>query len=163
MIRLDTLTCRDQLKGVAMGQYFQMGDETLWNPSNGASRMFQRQVAVFESELGLPSGIGPMENDECEIDPITFATFVHALLAQHRRTSHAVVLALSEGFTATVLVLAERAEITTDWAQLGTTPEGPREDVQVSALTGMSTPAEGDGWATGLRAKARELSRRMPR
>ncbi|MEV2204869.1 DUF6086 family protein, partial [Streptomyces sp. NPDC047970] len=29
----------------------------------------------------------------------------------HRRTGHAVVLALSEGFTATVLVLAERAGI----------------------------------------------------
>jgi hypothetical protein len=43
-----------------MSQYFDMGEETLWNPSNGASRLFQRQVAVFESELGLPSGIGPM-------------------------------------------------------------------------------------------------------
>ncbi|MFF5969107.1 DUF6086 family protein [Streptomyces collinus] len=146
-----------------MSQYFDMGDETLWNPSNGASRMFQRQVAVFESELGLPSGIGPMANDECQIDPITFETFVKALLAQHRRTSHAIVLALSEGFTATVLVLAERAGIAMDWAQLGTTPDGPPEDVQVSALTGMSAPAEGGTWGTGLREKARELSRRMPR
>ncbi|MEV7247468.1 DUF6086 family protein [Streptomyces cyaneofuscatus] len=31
--------------------------------------MFQRQVAVFEAELELPSGIGPMENDECQITP----------------------------------------------------------------------------------------------
>ncbi|MFD4219916.1 DUF6086 family protein [Streptomyces griseus] len=38
-----------------------MGDKTLWNPSSGASRMFQRQVAIFEVELALPSGIGPME------------------------------------------------------------------------------------------------------
>ncbi|MEG9552478.1 MULTISPECIES: DUF6086 family protein [Streptomyces griseus group] len=44
-----------------MCQYLDMGDETLWNPSNGASRMFQRQVAIFEVELALPSGIGPME------------------------------------------------------------------------------------------------------
>ncbi|MFF7006376.1 DUF6086 family protein [Streptomyces fimicarius] len=45
-----------------MCQYLDMGDETLWNPSNGASRMFQRQVTIFEVELALPSGIGPMEN-----------------------------------------------------------------------------------------------------
>ncbi len=73
-----------------MSQYFDIGDETLWNPSNGASRMFQRQVAVFEAELELPSGIGPMENDECQISPDTFETFVNALLATHRRTSHAI-------------------------------------------------------------------------
>ncbi|MGW0700090.1 DUF6086 family protein [Streptomyces sp. NPDC002867] len=146
-----------------MSQYFDFGDETLWNPSNGASRMFQRQVAVFESELELLSGIGPMENDECQIHPATFTTFVNALLAQHRRTSHAIILALSEDFIAIVLVLAERAGIAVDWAKLGATPEAPLEDVQVSAVTGMSTPAEGGAWGAGLRAKARELGRRMPR
>ncbi|MFD5325155.1 DUF6086 family protein [Streptomyces sp. NPDC127092] len=146
-----------------MSQYFDIGDETLWNPSNGASRMFQRQVAVFEAELELPSGIAPMENDECQISPDTFETFVNALLAKHRRTSHAIWLALSDGFTATVLVLAERAGIEVDWPRHGAAPEGPLEDVQVSTVTGMSGPSEGEAWAAGLRAKAQELSRRMPR
>ncbi|MEU6878846.1 DUF6086 family protein [Streptomyces sp. NPDC046712] len=146
-----------------MSQYFDIGDKTLWNPSNGASRMFQCQVAVFESELGIPSGIGPMENDECQIDPAAFKTFVNALLAQHRRTSHAIILALSENFIAIVLVLAERAGIGVDWAQLGASPEAALEDVQVSAVTGMSAPAEGGAWRAGLCEKARELGRRMPR
>ncbi|PTH87193.1 hypothetical protein C9J60_17635 [Streptomyces sp. A244] len=146
-----------------MSQYFDLGEETLWNPSNGASRLFQRQVEVFESELGLPSGIGPMVNDECQIDPVVLETFVDALVAQHGRTSHAIMLALSEGFTATVLVLAERAGITIDWARHGAAPDGPLEDVQVSAHTGMSTPAEDGAWGTALRERARELSRRMPR
>ncbi|EYT83815.1 hypothetical protein CF54_05070 [Streptomyces sp. Tu 6176] len=121
-----------------MSQYFDMGGETLWNPSNEASGLFRRQVAVFEAELELPSGIGPMENDECEIDPAAFEVFVDALLALHRETDHAVVLALREGFTATVLVLAERAGIGADRARLGSA-------------------------AAGLREKARELGRRMPR
>lgn len=161
-----------------MSQYFDVGDETLWNPSNGASRMFQRQVALFEAELELPSGIGPMENDTCEIDPATFETFVNALLAQHRRTSHAILLALCEGFTATVLVLAERAGIRVDWAQLGSAPEDTLKDVQISAVqnsavrtsavqtspvTRMSTPDEGQAWEAGLREKARELGPYMPR
>ncbi|MEV6840398.1 DUF6086 family protein [Streptomyces sp. NPDC051133] len=146
-----------------MSQYFDIDDETLWNPSNGASRLFRRQVAVFEAELGLSSGIGPMENDECQIDPAAFELFVIALLAQHRRTTHAIVLALSEGFTATVLVLAERAGIRVDWAQLGSAPDGVREDVQISTVRGTSAPAEGRAWAAGLREKARQLGQRMPR
>ncbi|MEU6841622.1 DUF6086 family protein [Streptomyces sp. NPDC046716] len=146
-----------------MSQYFDFGDETLWNPSNGASRLFQRQVALFEAELGLPSGIGTMENDECQINPHTFATFVDALVAKHRRTSHAVYLALSEGFTATVLVLAERAAIEVDWPRHEGTPEAPFQDVQVSAVTGMSAPAEATAWAAGLRARAQELGRGMAR
>ncbi|MFI1470591.1 DUF6086 family protein [Streptomyces wuyuanensis] len=146
-----------------MSQYFDLGDDTLWNPSHGASRMFRRQVAVFEAELELPSGIGPMENDECRISPDAFETFVNALLARHRTTSHAIWLALSESFTAIVLVLAERAAIEVDWARLGAAPEAALEDVQVSAVTGMSAPADGAAWAAGLREKARELGRRMPR
>ncbi|OKK06968.1 hypothetical protein AMK26_10265 [Streptomyces sp. CB03234] len=146
-----------------MSQYFDMDGETLWNPSNKAARMFQHHVAFFEAELGLSSGIGPMENDECRMDPAVFETFVKALLALRRRTSHAVLLALSEGFTATVLVLAERAGIRVDWTQLGADLEGPLEDVHVCAVTGMSAPVEGGAWGAGLRDKAQELGRRMPR
>ncbi|THA82399.1 DUF6086 family protein [Streptomyces sp. A0592] len=146
-----------------MSQYFDLGDVTLWNPSNGASRMFRRHVAVFEAELELPSGIGPMENDECQIDPVALETFVNALLAQHRRTGHAITLALSEGFIATVLVLAERAGIGLDWAQLGAAAEAPFEDVQVSAGGGWPVAAGGGAWGAGLRERARELGGRMPR
>ncbi|MET9570676.1 DUF6086 family protein [Streptomyces virginiae] len=113
--------------------------------------------------MELPSGIGPMENDECQIDPAVFEVFVNALLARHRRTSHAVMLALSEGFTATVVVLAERAGIRVDWGQHGATPETPFENVQASGVTGLSAPAEGGAWGAGMRARAWELGRRMPR
>jgi hypothetical protein len=41
-----------------MSMYFDIGDETLWNPSNGAGRLFLWQVEVFEAELGLPPGTG---------------------------------------------------------------------------------------------------------
>ncbi|WP_256090603.1 DUF6086 family protein, partial [Actinacidiphila rubida] len=97
-----------------MSQYYDVGDRTLWNPSNGASRLFRHQVAVFEAELGLPSGIGPMGADECAIDVAAFSLFVNALVARHRRISHQVIVALSDGFVATVLVLAERAGLAVD-------------------------------------------------
>ncbi|MER5640508.1 DUF6086 family protein [Kitasatospora sp. NPDC002227] len=102
-----------------MSQYYDLGHETLWNPSNGASLLFLRQLAVFEEELGLPSGIGPMENDECQVDPAALGVFANTLLAKDLRTHHAVVRALTEGFLLAVLALAERAGVEIRWAEPG--------------------------------------------
>ncbi|MFJ2774741.1 DUF6086 family protein [Streptomyces sp. NPDC087300] len=37
-------------------------------------------VGIYEAELGLPSGIGAMRADDCQIDPEVFSEFVGALL-----------------------------------------------------------------------------------
>ncbi|MFJ3205918.1 DUF6086 family protein [Streptomyces sp. NPDC086989] len=140
-----------------MSQYYDMGDQTLWNPSNGASRLFISQVSVYQAELGLPSGIGPMQADECQIDPLVFKEFVDALIAWHRRTSHAVMTALSEGFVATVLVLAERAGIEVNGLSTGSAGDSGLKDVQVPAVPIASEEA----WAAALQDKSRELSRFM--
>lgn len=105
-----------------MSQYYDLGDRTLWNPSNGASWLFMSQVTVYQAEVGLPSGIGPMDADECQIDPVAFAAFVDALLAWHSETRHAVMATMSEGFVATVLALAEIANIEVSWQG----PSAPR-------------------------------------
>ncbi|MFJ5834539.1 DUF6086 family protein [Streptomyces sp. NPDC093089] len=142
-----------------MSQYYDIGDETLWNPSNGASRLFMSQVDLYQAELGLPSGIGPMDGDECQIDPIVFEEFVDTLLAWHRRTTHRVMIALSEGFVATTLVLAERAGIEVNWQPAGSAEDGALRDVQVPAAPVSSEAA----WAAALQHKSRELGRFMPR
>ncbi|MFD4118459.1 DUF6086 family protein [Streptomyces niveus] len=140
-----------------MSQYYDVGDRTLWNPSNGASRLFMSQVSVYQAELGLPSGIGPMQADECQIDPLVFKDFVDALLAWHQRTNHEVMAALSEGFVAAVLVLAERAGIEVNWLSAGCTEDGGLKDVQAPAASDSSEGA----WAAALQRKSRELSRFM--
>lgn len=43
-----------------MSRHYDVGDETVWNPSNGAARLFHAQLTLFEAELGIPSGIGPL-------------------------------------------------------------------------------------------------------
>ncbi|WP_411135572.1 DUF6086 family protein [Streptomyces sp. C10] len=140
-----------------MSQYFDMGDQTLWNPSNGASRLFMSQVHVYQAEVGLPSGIGPIKADGCQIDPVIFKAFVDALLAWRRRTSHAVMAALAEGFVATVVVLAERAGIEVNWQPAGIVEDGGFRDVQVPTVLDCSEEA----WAAALQLKSRELSRFM--
>ncbi|MFD7876800.1 DUF6086 family protein [Streptomyces sp. NPDC059766] len=135
-----------------MSQYYDLGDRTLWNPSNGASRLFMSQVAVYQAEVGLPSGIGPMESDECQIDPIAFAAFVDALLAWHSRTRHAVMATVSEGFVATVLALAEIANIEVSWQSA--------EHAESHYLETASDPYAKE-WTAALQQKSRELVRHM--
>lgn len=130
-----------------MSQYYDVGDETLWNPSNGASRLFLEQLAIFEAEIGLPSGIGPMEADECQVDPAALDVFVNALLAWHRGTRHVVVRALSE-----------RAGVDLRWEVPSATPWPGVRDMHVPPRP--PTPAGGceDAWASRLREKVHALA-----
>ncbi|WP_405812129.1 DUF6086 family protein [Streptomyces sp. NBC_01520] len=139
-----------------MSQYFKMGDRTLWNPSNGASRLFLGHLAVYEAELGLPSGIGPQQADEYQVDPDAFAAFVHALLRWHRDTGHRVMRALSDGLVATALALAERTGIEVDWECADFTRNPACHDGPARP----HTPAQ-DEWASALRRDAHEMVRSM--
>jgi hypothetical protein len=142
----------DQQWEADVSQYYDLGDRTLWNPSNGASRLFMSQVIVYEAEVGLPSGIGPMEADECQIDPIAFAAFVDALLAWHGETRHAVMAKLSEGFVATVLALAEIANIEVSWQA------AMRNESHYLKTTSDPDAKE---WTAALQQQSRELVRHM--
>jgi hypothetical protein len=142
-----------------MSQYYEMDGTTLWNPSNGASRLFLNQAKFFEEELGLPSGISPMKSDVCEVTPVVLEMFLATALAWRGRTDHAVVQALSDGFLATLLVIAERAGITTSSAA----PVG--ETSGVHDAQGRSGPLSGHDsgfeWSISVRERARQLDNFM--
>lgn len=110
------------------------------------------QVTVYEAEVGLPSGIGPMEADECQIAPIAFEAFVVALLAWHSETRHAVMASLSEGFVATVLALAEMANIEVSRQEA--------KHAETHYLKAASDPHAKE-WTGALEQKSRELVRHM--
>ncbi|WP_371624398.1 DUF6086 family protein [Streptomyces sp. NBC_01116] len=135
-----------------MSQYYTLRDQTLWNPSNGASRLFMSQVTVYQAEVGVPSGIGPMEADECQIDSIAFAAFVDALLTWHGETRHAIMATLSEGFVATVLAWAEKANIEVKWEAA--------ERAERCYLETASDPHAKE-WTAALQQKSHELIRHI--
>jgi hypothetical protein len=83
-----------QLDVCALDQNQAHGDEVVGQrPDDGVagprtpcqSRLFLRQVALFEEEVGVPSGIGPMEADEAEVSLASFGAFVSALLSRQIR------------------------------------------------------------------------------
>lgn len=91
-----------------MSQYFQIGDQVLWNPSNGVAGLFMRTAEALAPEAGLPTGLGSMENDECQVDLVAFTAFVSALVQRYERSNHPILHSLMGGFIATALVLVER-------------------------------------------------------
>ncbi|MDK1473075.1 DUF6086 family protein [Streptomyces sp. 549] len=92
-----------------MSCYFQTHRDIVWNPSNSVARLFVQQVHQQSERLGVPSGLGPLAEDECEIHVETFASFVDASVRDFNNTNNAVKKALMRGVTLTCLVLAERA------------------------------------------------------
>lgn len=156
-----------------MSMYFDVGDETLWNPSNGVGRLFLRQVEVFEAELKLPSGIGPGrypgDPDTLAVTPAVYAEFVRGMVARHCRTRHAVILTLSEGFVATAVALARRAGVEVPMPEPELEPEPEFEfefdDVRGSGRRDVQVPgdprAAPAAVAAALDARAREIDRWM--
>lgn len=117
-----------------MSQYFNVGDQVLWNPSNGVAALFMRTAEALAPETGLPTGLGPMENDDCEVDPAAFAAFVSALIARYEHSNHRILHALMEGFIATALVLVDRSG-----SELPASDAGWR-DIQVPASPDPAAP-----------------------
>lgn len=135
-----------------MSMYFELGDETLWNPSNGAGRLFMRQVEAFEAELGLPSGIGQGKHggdpDTLAVDPVAYAEFVRGLVAWHCGTSHSVILARRAGI-----------DVEMPASETGRVWGGVRRDVQVPGNARVSSAVVVDA----LDTRAREVDRWMAR
>ena len=136
-----------------MSQYYEADGVTLWNPSNGPSRLFLRQLPLFEAEVGLPSGIGPMVSDAAIVSPASFGEFASALLAWRAQTSHPVLQALSDGFISVCLVLAERAGVELNWPESDPKAVKEARDVEVASAS---------SWDMPVRKQAKTLSRSMP-
>ncbi|GAA2216080.1 DUF6086 family protein [Nonomuraea monospora] len=137
-----------------MSQYYQVGEQVLWNPSNGVSALFLRSADALAPETGLPTGLSPMENDECQIDLEVFTAFVSALVERYERTNHPILHALMEGFIATALVLVQRGGAELHRSEL----DGWR-DVQVSGPATRLPEGSAGRWAELTARHARAMPR----
>ncbi|GAB2679196.1 DUF6086 family protein [Kribbella swartbergensis] len=137
-----------------MSQDYRDGDIVLWNPSSGVSRVFLGQVRLFEGELSLASGVGPMEADECQFDVEHLSTFAQALLTYCGASNHEVLHALTNGFVITVLALAERAGAEVPPSRF----DGGQHDVQAGRGPAPAAETEDE-----LRQRAHAMLPFMPR
>ncbi|MEU8300527.1 DUF6086 family protein [Micromonospora sp. NPDC048909] len=92
-----------------MSQYFQVGPQVLWNPSNNVAELFVRTGDALSPLVGLPTGVGPNVNDDYEIDLDAFGAFVSALADRYRSSTHLILRSLIEGHLVTAIVMLGRA------------------------------------------------------
>jgi hypothetical protein len=109
---------------------------------------------LFEDELSLASGVGPIEADECQVEVEQFRTFAQALLTWRGASNHPILHALTDGFVITVLALAERAGTEVRRSRF----DGCQHDVQLGSGQAPSIETEDE-----LRQRAHAMLRFMPR
>ncbi|MET9341517.1 DUF6086 family protein [Nonomuraea sp. NPDC003804] len=141
-----------------MSQYFKVGDQVLWNPSNGVAGLFMRSAEAVAPETGLSTGLGLMDNDECEIDLPAFAAFVTALVDRYEHSNNRILHSLMEGFIATALVLVERGGVEL--------PASDADDDWKDVQVGKDSAWPGTGQVRGVErwaALSARHARAMPR
>ncbi|WP_222625458.1 DUF6086 family protein [Streptomyces buecherae] len=94
-----------------MSCFFHVADRDIWNPSSSIAKLFVAEAEDIASLLSEGTGIGPVVDDECELNATSFATFATALLRRHWSTNHPILRSLLGGVAGIVFVLASRAEI----------------------------------------------------
>jgi hypothetical protein len=89
--------------------FFQIGDSNVWNPASFAAKVFHAEALALAQVFGVPPGLGPIVDDERQIDGQAFAHFMTVLLREHQKTNHIILRSLLEGVIGVGLVLLERA------------------------------------------------------
>ncbi|WP_225850614.1 DUF6086 family protein [Streptomyces sp. HPF1205] len=88
---------------------FDLGDDVLWWPSNFPAHLFKGHAESIAEALKMPSGLGDIIEDECEVDLPAFEALVTAAMRRYDETTHPIVRALLSSFIPTAQVLVERA------------------------------------------------------
>lgn len=149
-------TCRSIHDHDLVSKDFKIGDETLWNPSNGVADLFVRTADALAQAEGVSTGIEPMLiRDEYWINADEFTAFVDVLVRRYIGSRHPILRSLIEGFTATALVIVERAG--RDIGELSNPSPPDWRDVSVGT-TGLAAPGD----AERLRELRQESARAMP-
>ena len=84
-------------------------EPNLWWPANNVARLFKGYSESVAVLLGVPSGIGDLIEDECEVDLPVFEKFCAEAVARYEKTNHALLRTLIVGFIGTALALLDRA------------------------------------------------------
>ncbi|MEV0610179.1 DUF6086 family protein [Polymorphospora rubra] len=91
-----------------MSCYFQVGEQIVWNPSNGVAHLFVDQSMAISRLIGHESGVGAIIQDECQIEVDAFQRFVQLLVNTYQESNHTVLRALVRGYLGMSLALAAR-------------------------------------------------------
>jgi hypothetical protein len=91
-----------------MSYIFDVGDSTVWSPALRIGSLFVAMAECLAGWAGVPTGLTAMASDFYEVDAEVFGAFVQTL-AGNASAANEVFGALTHGFTATCLLILDRA------------------------------------------------------
>jgi hypothetical protein len=138
-----------------MSQYFRVGSQVVWNPSNRVAELFVRTSEAIAPLVDLPTGIGPMRAGDYDVAPDAFVAFVEAVTKTYLSSSHPVLRSLLEGFLGTSLVMVGRAGHSVSALEEPATLDPRDVSVGPGGIGHLGDPA-------GLRDLAEATARGMP-
>ncbi|MET7374396.1 DUF6086 family protein [Micromonospora arida] len=92
-----------------MSYPFQTAQTPVWDPALRVGQVYLGQARSVAEVVGVPSGLTPLRNGSCDLDPATFATFVDRLLRFYNEGRHPTLAQLLRGVLLVSLVLLQRA------------------------------------------------------
>ena len=91
-----------------MSYSFEVGDELIYDPALRVGKLFLGQALAAADVFDVPSGLHPMLDGTCAVDPQVFAAFVAELQACHLQSQHPELLLLTKGVLIVALALLLR-------------------------------------------------------
>ena len=92
-----------------MSCVFEANGVTLWNPSNTVARLFKAEAEAVASAFHVPSGLGDIVDDECQVDLGALQAFVAESTKAYQQSVHPILKSLTISVIATAGVLVQRA------------------------------------------------------
>ncbi|NYH42524.1 hypothetical protein HNR22_002251 [Micromonospora jinlongensis] len=92
-----------------MSYPFQTAETPVWDPALRVGQVYLGQAQSVAEVVGTASGLTPLRNGSCDLDPTTFTTFVDRLLQFYNEGRHPTLSQLLRGVLLVSLVLLERA------------------------------------------------------
>ncbi|MFG1871052.1 DUF6086 family protein [Micromonospora arborensis] len=92
-----------------MSYPFQTAETPVWDPALRVGQVYLGQVRSVAEVMEVASGLTPLRNGSCDLDPATFATFVDHLVKFYNAGRHPTLSHLLRGVLLVSLVLLKRA------------------------------------------------------
>jgi hypothetical protein len=92
-----------------MSQYYQVGDQVLWNPGQRTSLLYIAMAEMLAEQVKVPTGITYDFRDQYFLDVPRYVDFVDAVFRWATVTENPVFRAMVDGFLAASLVVVDRA------------------------------------------------------
>ncbi|MFC7258924.1 DUF6086 family protein [Streptomyces lutosisoli] len=92
-----------------MSYPYELGGETLWDAGYHSGQLYASLARGAAEFVKLPTGLTPTPQGSCDIELLTFRSFVQGLYGTYSSTRNPVLHGLTRGLLVTSLVLLERA------------------------------------------------------